>query len=162
MSAAVILRTKRLALRPTNRDDERGIAAAGRDPAIRAMPWFGAGFQDSWAEPWVRRAMSEGAAGHRLFSICTAKDGGYVGSVVLCRVADNASELAYWVLPSHRGSGVATEAVTALLQWARENLPGVHIWAKANHANLASQRVLAKSGFRERERGEIVYFDLPD
>jgi RimJ/RimL family protein N-acetyltransferase len=148
-------------LRPTAQTDEAGIAAAGRDPDIRRMPWFGAGFEDSWAGPWVRRAIDEWAAGcNRVFSIVDA-EGRYVGSVNVGPLRDGAVEISYWVLPDARRKGVATMAVSAVLPWTRDTHPDARIWAKTRLDNTASQRVLAKCGFVERRRADAAYFDWP-
>src|SRR5690348_4343072 len=102
-------------VRPMTEADEAGVAAAGRDPAIRRMPWFGAGFQDAWAGPWVQRAIAEWAAGrNRVFSILDAS-GAYAGSVVVGPDRDGAVEIAYWVLPEARGRGLAAAALSAVL-----------------------------------------------
>jgi RimJ/RimL family protein N-acetyltransferase len=148
-----------LTLRPTDASDEAGIALAGRDPTIRRLPWFGAGFEDSWAEPWVRRAMDEWRAGrNRTFSILDA-EGSYCGTVNVGPLKDGAVEVAYWVLPACRGRGVASAALSAVLAWARETFPAARIWAKTALDNAASQRVLLKCRFSERGRRELAYFD---
>lgn len=154
-----ILHIGRVTLRPTSDLDVPGVAAAGRDSSIRELPWFGRDFVDAWAPDWVKRAQKEADAGRsRIFSIIN-DDAGYVGSVVLLPMTDEAIEIAYWVLPEHRAAGVATEAVQAAVQWIGATLPGVRIWAKTRPANCASQRVLAKCGFRERTRSKFAYFD---
>jgi RimJ/RimL family protein N-acetyltransferase len=146
-------------LGPTTEGDAAGIAEAGRDPAIRALPWFGAGFQDGWAEPWVRRAMDEWAAGrNRVFSIFDV-DGRYLGSINASPPRDGAVEIAYWVLPSDRRRGVARQAVWSLLPWLRETFPDTLIWAKTKPDNEASQRVLAACGFVETKRAGTVRFE---
>src|SRR5580658_4916717 len=111
MSELPVLKVGDLVLRPTAAADEPGIAAAGRDPAIRQMPWFGAGFTDAWARPFVQRAIEEWASDrNRLFSIVDGS-GAYLGSVNVGLVKDGAIEIAYWILPNHRAHGVATQAV---------------------------------------------------
>lgn len=62
-------------------------------------------------------------------------------------------DLGYSVLPAYRRRGLATEAARAAVAWARGE-PGVErITAETLPGNLASQRVLAASGFAESERG---------
>ena len=146
-------------VRPMRETDENGVAAAGRDPAIRRLPWFGAAFEDSWAGPWVRRAIAEWAAGrNRVFSIIDAA-GAYLGSVVVGPVRDGAVEIAYWVLPWAQRRGVATSALGAVLVWVRRTHPTARVWAKTHCDNVASQRVLGKCGFVEVGRDDAVRFD---
>lgn len=56
-------------------------------------------------------------------------------------------EIGYSVLPEHQGQGFATEAVEALLGWARrfEEICGVLAFTKTT--NLASRRVLERQRF---------------
>jgi len=68
------------------------------------------------------------------------------------------AEVGYGLVADARGSGVATEALTALL--ARADAAGVRIRASVRPDNTASIRVLAKCGFTElrgsNEDGELV------
>lgn len=154
-----VLRTTRLILRPTTADDVAGIAIAGGEASIRSLPWFGNAFESAWAVDWVKRARQEWEAGrNRTLSILDVR-GAYLGSVNLGPLKENAMEVAYWILPDARRKGIATEAVCAVLNWARESFPGVKLWAKTRIDNVASQKVLSKCGFRERARSDFAYFD---
>jgi RimJ/RimL family protein N-acetyltransferase len=153
-----VLKTVRLTLRPTNAEDEDGIARAGNDPSIRDMPWFGSGFRPSDAAAWVRRAMAEWETGRNwTLSITDAADR-YIGSVNLGSDTGHGRELAYWIVPEQRDRGFATEAVMAVLNWADVNLPVTRLWAKTRLDNVGSQRVLSKCGFEEIRRGRFAYF----
>ena len=56
-------------------------------------------------------------------------------------------EIGYSIIPSFRRRGYATEAVGAILTWARQ-IPHVRtVRAEALENNLGSQRVLEKYGF---------------
>lgn len=60
---------------------------------------------------------------------------------------DGAVEIGYGVKPEYEGRGLMTEAVTAMAIWASKQ-PGVkRVEAETEPGNIASQRVLAKSGF---------------
>jgi [ribosomal protein S5]-alanine N-acetyltransferase len=157
-----MLKAGDLTIRLVEAVDEAGVALAGRDPDIRRMPWFGEGFEDSWAKAWIERAQAELAAGrHHVFSIL-GDDGRYLGAVVISGPKNDAIEVSYWVLPDARDQGVASRAVTAVLPWARSQFPAARIWAKTAPDNLRSQRVLAKCGFRETQRWEnAVVFGWP-
>jgi [ribosomal protein S5]-alanine N-acetyltransferase len=60
---------------------------------------------------------------------------------------DGEVEVGYGIVPSRRGLGFATEAVVTLLAltWSREEV--LKVIAGTDRDNLASQRVLEKSGF---------------
>jgi RimJ/RimL family protein N-acetyltransferase len=58
-----------------------------------------------------------------------------------------AVEIGYGLAPSHRGQGIATEAVAALVRTAFAS-PGVRVvWASIQEADLVSQAVLRRNGF---------------
>jgi RimJ/RimL family protein N-acetyltransferase len=57
-------------------------------------------------------------------------------------------DLGYRLLPEFWGQGIATEAASAWVDIARNNLPTTALWAGVHAQNTASQRVLQKLGFR--------------
>lgn len=60
---------------------------------------------------------------------------------------DGSVEIGYGIKPEYEGRGLATEAVIAMVRWAVEQ-PGVlRVEAETEPGNIASQRVLQKSGF---------------
>lgn len=62
--------------------------------------------------------------------------------------SEGIAEIGYGLLPEYWGKGFAAEAVKAMAEWAFHQ-PGVRaLEAETEPGNLASQRVLAKAGFR--------------
>ncbi len=60
-----------------------------------------------------------------------------------------------------RGQGYATEALTAVLEWAREQSGLTCVLADTTRSNLASQRLLERVGLRRvGEDGELLYYML--
>jgi RimJ/RimL family protein N-acetyltransferase len=84
--------------------------------------------------------------------------GTLIGSVVSWD-ADGEREVGYWLGPAHWGSGLTTAALRAFLEVDRAR----PLFAYVAVQNLASQRVLRRSGFvevrRERSRDleEVVF-----
>lgn len=73
---------------------------------------------------------------------------GYCGLFAVDERPDDEPELAYELLRPAQGSGYATEAAQAVVDWAGEaGYP--RLWADVWDWNTASRRVLAKLGFRE-------------
>ena len=61
-------------------------------------------------------------------------------------------EVGWWVLPDHRGGGLAAAATALLGRWARAEL-GVETWvARIGPGNVASQRVATRLGLGRRGR----------
>ncbi|MCO8276829.1 GNAT family N-acetyltransferase [Actinoplanes sp. TRM 88003] len=88
-------------------------------------------------------------------------DGAMIGQVLLRRAtgtrrpaAVGRVDLGYLFLPRAWGSGYATEACAAALDWFDRALPGEPVVLFTRSANVASMRLAAKLGFTEVERFE--------
>ena len=83
-------------------------------------------------------------------------DGTHLGD--LCfkgLVPGSPPEIGYGILEAFQGRGYATEAVRLALRWAFRHPEVEAVEAEAEADNTASQRVLAKCGFRPNgEMGE--------
>ena len=76
------------------------------------------------------------------------KDGTHIGE--LCfkgRGDDGAVEIGYGISPEHWKQGYATEAVRAMTAWALSQNGVSCVTAETDDDNIASRRVLEKSGF---------------
>jgi len=104
------------------------------------------------AEAWVthRVAFRESAGVETTYAI-RQPDGYLVGSV---GVDDypvghrDSAELGYWLAPAERGKGIATAAARAFIDYAWQSLALKQLTASTLTCNPASQRVLAKLGFK--------------
>ncbi len=69
--------------------------------------------------------------------------------------------IGYGLVPQARGNGYATEAVRVLIEFCRARPDIRSLAADTGHGNIASQRVLTKSGFRlVRQDLELLYYEL--
>jgi RimJ/RimL family protein N-acetyltransferase len=75
---------------------------------------------------------------------------GGIGFKLGIDIARLSAEMGYWLGEPLWGRGLTTRAVTAASEWAFDNYKVVRIFATAFSRNVASVRVLEKSGF-ERE-----------
>jgi RimJ/RimL family protein N-acetyltransferase len=109
--------------------------------------------------PWTERARA-----HRFIAICRqiaeegsgarlamdrAADGAFLGWCGLTRwnPVYRSASLGYVLDDAAWGHGYATEAASALLQWAFETLDLNRVQAETDTRNVASARVLEKLGF---------------
>ncbi len=69
-----------------------------------------------------------------------------LGAICLTRLDRKQSQLAYWVAPGFWNSGIASEAVAAIVQ--ANPLKNREIFAEVFQDNPASARVLTNSGFQ--------------
>ena len=79
---------------------------------------------------------------------------------VQATVSNGLAVIAYAILPSEQGRGVATEAVRAVTRWLHEQPGMTAVEATIDPENRASQSVAAKAGFTPTGRvraGEEVW-----
>ncbi len=139
-------RTPRLLLRPGFPEDAPALAAAIADQAIvrnlATVPWP---YRMRDAEAFLASPRDPLLPSFLIFERTEAEPR-LVGSCGLGRRPSGAVELGYWIVRSHWGRGIATEACTALVDIARilglPSLEGSHFTD-----NPASARVLDKLGF---------------
>ena len=76
------------------------------------------------------------------------KNGAHIGELCFKGIDETGSaEIGYGIADGHQNRGYATESVSALADWALKQ-PGVScVTAQTEESNIASRRVLEKSGF---------------
>jgi len=75
---------------------------------------------------------------------------------------DGATEIGYSLVPAHRGQGYGTEAVAGFVRWASGHPPITRLVAQTLTDNVASRRVLEKTGFTVSESKEGCVYWLRD
>ncbi|WP_405674636.1 GNAT family N-acetyltransferase [Streptomyces sp. NBC_01511] len=150
-------------LRPWLLSDAEAVAEAFRDPEIQRWHVRRADSVDE-ARGWIQRwqgSWGEETDGH--WAVAGAGTGTLLGRLSLkaWNLTDGSAEVAYWMVPAARGSGVCPRAVTALADWALGE-GGFHRLAlEHSTANQASCRVAVKAGFEEEgvRRGAALHAD---
>jgi RimJ/RimL family protein N-acetyltransferase len=138
-------------LRPWRSADDVYVVKAFADPAIRRWsgrriesPEQAAGWIAGWTSAWETRS----AAG---WAITPAEDLDVVVGQVALRTlwVGEMAEVSYWVLPDHRGLGIAPRATHALATWALrdEGLGLTRLELAHSVRNRASCRAARKAGF---------------
>jgi RimJ/RimL family protein N-acetyltransferase len=139
----------RLRLRPWKASDAAGLVGAFSDPEIRywhmreiasieeAETWIG-----SWSDRWNE----DSDAGWAVVAIDTGELRGQV-ALRSVNLEFGHGQITYWTRPEYRGEGTATSAVTAVAQWALEDL-GLHR-LEIHHStrNEVSCSVAERAGF---------------
>ena len=103
-------------------------------------------FYDQFADRH-RAMLAEQGAGVSAFYVLVANDGSILGRFNLYAIKDGTAELGYRVAEHVAGHGVATAAVRELCRLAAARHGLRTLRAATSHANVASQKVLAKAGF---------------
>ena len=144
------LHTARLLLRPFTAADTDAIFALQSNPRVLrywdAPPWH----EHAQAERFIARCqqMAQEGSGARL-AIERSADGLFIGWCVLMNwdPTYRSAMLGYCLAEAAGGQGFATEAASAVLQWAFNTLPLNRVQSEADTRNAASDRVLTKLGF---------------
>lgn len=155
----LVLETDRLMLRPWRVGEapiyrELWIERDPRVPPHRRIDAEGHPTVEE-LEDVIRSARPSGSIG--LLAIerkCAGDVIGYCGLLESGTGPAGEAELAFELLRRVWGQGYATEAASAVLDWARSRGYG-RLWATVWEWNAASRRVLAKVGFTETERREV-------
>ena len=138
MSMECMIETARLRLYAASREQMETFIAAQTVDALKAayseMLDGALAHSDRWE--WYAIWMVE------------LRDGTHVGEFCFKGIGEDGKvEIGYGVAEDWRGNGYATEAVSALVDWAMKR-PGVlMVTAETEPSNVASQRVLEKAGF---------------
>jgi len=159
----------RLILRPWPCDAVRAITAGDRlDDWAVDYPGDGdvviagllRGAQEAAGGPGAGRAGGDAADeawGHR--QVVERASGLVVGGIGFFGPPHGGEvEIGYGIVPSRQGSGYATEALRAMIAMAWADSRVLTVAAGTDPGNAASQRVLAKAGFRQiSAAGEFRY-----
>jgi len=107
----------------------------------------------SEAARWMQVTFSNyGKRGYGMFAIEEARSAKLIGFGGLVHPGGQVdAEVKYAFLPEVWGRGLATEFVQGLIDWAKSAHGLPRVIATVAPENLASQRVLLKSGFRQSE-----------
>jgi len=147
--------TARLALRRPGPADLETIFAIHRDPeacrhnpsdllATRAQAEH---LYSRWDDHWRRHSFGYWVVEERE----SRKILGFAGLKVVRFREIEVLNLFYRLDPAAWGNGVATEAATAVVQWAGRHLPEWPILARVRPDNVASQKVAQRAGLTRAE-----------
>ncbi|MBT9257983.1 GNAT family N-acetyltransferase [Phycicoccus sp. MAQZ13P-2] len=144
------LETARLRLRPVRPEDADALFALMSDPVVLRY-WDAPPWRDRDRAPAFVRScerIAESGSGARLV-VERRADGAFLGWCALAQYdAGYRSAVVTYVLRQEAwGRGYATEAGTALLDWAFATLDLNRVQGEADTRNPASRRVMEKLGF---------------
>lgn len=150
MSKVVVqptIATERFDLRPLRVSDTGLIEMYGSDKRVSRMTTsIPHPLPPGRTEAFVERAMGD-TRDEDVWAMDATKAGGaeLMGLISLMRMDRNQSEVAYWVAPAFWNTGLASEAVQALVQ--ANPLNNDTLFASVFQDNPASARVLTHCGF---------------
>lgn len=154
--------TERLLLHRLSVSEAEGLVAGMPDGRVRWAPEYPMDGDVSAASRFLRFCVVENGARHPgAYEIRRRDDGYAIGGVDFHGPADENGSvtIGYGLVPSARGKGYASEALRALLAFAR-GIGVTCVKGDADHDNVASQRVMTATGMRlvaEDER--VLYYE---
>lgn len=155
-----IARSPRLHLRVPSLADLDALAAMWADP--ETMRYIGKGVP--WTRDEVAARIERGARAHAergfcFWTVVRNDDGAVLGQAGVTAIDFNGPEieLGYRLGREHWGRGYATEAARLAADHATGPLGIPRLVAVAYPENLASRRVLIKTGFRETGESDRYY-----
>ena len=141
------IETERFDLRPLRRSDQGLIELYAGDPRVAQMTTsIPHPIPPGMTGAFVARAMAEDRT-EDVWAMDATKSGGgeLMGLISLERMDRNQSEVGYWVAPVYWNTGLASEAVEALV--TSNPLENDTMFASVFQDNPASARVLTHCGF---------------
>ncbi len=141
------IQTERFDLRPLRHSDVGLIAYYAGDKRVAQMTTnLPHPLPPGATEAYVARAMSPDRTEDVWVMDGTKSDGSEVmGVISLERMDRDQSEVAYWVAPAFWNTGLASDAVRALIE--ANPMSSATMFASVFQENLASARVLTNCGF---------------
>ncbi len=142
----MILQTERMNIRLSSDDEMRELILNEKDEGMKQAygEMFSCALENPGERQWYAVWFIEDKGGNRLGDLC------FKGLS-----SDGNVEIGYGILPEYWGNGYMTEAVKAVSEWAFLQTGVNCITAETEEDNIASQKVLIKSGFiKTGEYGE--------
>jgi RimJ/RimL family protein N-acetyltransferase len=142
-----LIASERFVLRPLRRSDSGLISHWASDPRVargtRSIPHP---YPPGAAEALVARAQAPERSGdHWVLDGAAQGLGEVLGLIHLTRMDRNQSEISFWIAPAFWNTGLASEAVGALI--AANPQGSCAIFAEVFQDNPGSARVLTNNGF---------------
>jgi RimJ/RimL family protein N-acetyltransferase len=152
------IETRRLILRTMREDDLHDLLQIFTDENVMAAfatPPFDETQMQSWMKPNMAHQQTHGFG---LYSVIYKANGEMIGDCGLEMMEDangeQVAELGYDFLSSYWGQGLATEAATAVKDYAFSELGMNRLISMIRQTNLASARVAEKVGMKQIEELE--------
>lgn len=150
-----VVKGRNVVLRPPRAGDHEAWAALRRGSYAYLQPWEPTWPEDDLSKAAFKRRLGiyqrEMEAGNAWpFFIYTGIDRSLAGAITLSNVRRGVAEmgtLGYWIGQPFAGRGLATAAVRAMVGYAFDEMNLHRVEAACVPTNLASRRVLEKSGF---------------
>lgn len=160
------LQTKRLVIRLPEPDDVGALHARRNHPEVAELQDWEYPYPLEKATSLVESVIAAGEPTNEEWwmAIVDLHDGQTVGDLALHLTWEGrTAEVGYTLEREHWGNGYAVEAVTRLVDYLFDDLGVTRVFGMLDPANLASARVLERTGFLYEGRTKLSYWkdDIP-
>ena len=156
----MILKTKRLLLRPWREQDADELYKHAKDPDVGPMAGWPVHTSVENSCEIIRDVLSAAET----YAVCLKEDGKPIGSIGLQRKdlakTEDEYELGYWIGKKYWGQGLIPEASRELLRHAFSDLGVQRVWCGYYDGNTKSRRVQEKLGFEYHHTADGVEVKL--
>ncbi|HEY9652007.1 MAG TPA: GNAT family N-acetyltransferase [Coleofasciculaceae cyanobacterium] len=151
-----LLKTTRLQLRPCQIEDIQLVHTLWTNDGIRYFLFDNRVISSDEAQSFVEDSLANFEQhGYGIWLVFVRDIDCLIGFAGFLSSEEGTPSLIYGVHPDHWGCGYATEAASAVLNYALENLALPKVRADVDEPNIASVRVLEKLGMMQTGR-EVV------
>ena len=159
-------------LRPWSMDDLPALVEACNDATLHHwLPMIPFPYTDEDGREFISHQPERNAEGSGNVGVFDAQTGALLGGCGFRALEAERTEFGYWVASAQRGRGIAPRALTLLVRWVVENTGARRLQLHTDVANIASQRVAEKAGFKREgvqrgwlevrgERRDMVSYSL--
>ncbi|MBV9647110.1 MAG: GNAT family N-acetyltransferase [Candidatus Eremiobacteraeota bacterium] len=144
-----MLKGERCFLRPYVETDIERLAEIANERAI--VRWMSQRFPHPYtlhdAQWWIATVSEESLPNHLAIVVDESLAGG-IGLIPREGERSGVAEFGYWLTPAYWGRGIATEAARLFVPYAFDVREMRRLEARVDLPNVASARVLEKSGFQ--------------
>jgi RimJ/RimL family protein N-acetyltransferase len=145
LQAPEVFTTERLVLRRPHLSDAEAIFEYAGDPKVIRYMDYCPRTDINEVVKSLEGKPKQWESGNFSWVLTVKPDDRPIGTIACC-VEGHAADFGYLLHQKYWGQGYATEAASVVVQWAI-SLPEVYrVWATCDTENLASARVLEKSG----------------
>lgn len=159
----MILKTKRLILRPWKEDDAEDLYQYAKNPLVGPAAGWLPHSSVEHSRDIIREVLSQPET-YAVELKETRKPIGCVGLMIGSQsnleISDEEGEIGYWIGVPYWGRGLIPEAVQELVRYGFEELKLTTIWCAYFVGNEKSRRVQEKCGFRYHHTDENVLWHL--
>ncbi len=156
----MILKTKRLILRPWEESDAKDLFKFASDPRIGPIAGWPAHKSEEESLEIIRRFLSV----PETYAVTLKEDQKAIGSIGLktgknseMDLKDNEAEIGYWIGVPYWGNGLIPEATKEIIRHAFNDLHLECLWCEYYDGNEKSHRVQEKCGFTYHHTCNNVY-----